>query len=526
LIGVPYSLIGAGLAVLILCLVAAAIWLVVRRPFIGLGVLVAGMAFHNFMLMVLLALRTPPLLIRVVQGWKEIVLGVLIVLAVRKLVSARKQGWVRHLIPTDWIAIAFSGVLTVYLLLPPEFLAGSANFLQRLIAFRIAVLIPLLYFLGRVFSNPSESDLKATSWLIVGAGGVVGAFGLYELWFVPTEKWLDWGINLYSSWLGFKYQGPAGLPENFFQTLPDGLLLRRMVSTYISPLGIAYTGLLGWPIAVTLIDRPALSRRTATVIGIVAAFLLLGILFSVTRLALLMLAAEAVVLALLLRTRVMAGLAVLVVASVVSLLFVYPLHGPVVDPSLLPGESTHHTILYIGDPSFAEHLRALIGDVKVIWQNPFGLGLGASVNRFVQAGTAGTAGTGESALLGIFGDTGVFAGALYLTLYLLSLYSGLRAVSLAKERSLALALPLVAAVGGLMLIPITLTSDVWADFSVTFLFWWAAGYAATMATRKSAIAPNEGPYSVDRQSTRLIDKLGTRASRQSHVLMQSHQRST
>jgi len=29
---------------------------------------------------------------------------------------------------------------------------------------------------------------------------------------------------------------------NFFVTLPDGTLLRRMVSTYISPLGIAYTG--------------------------------------------------------------------------------------------------------------------------------------------------------------------------------------------------------------------------------------------------------------------------------------------
>jgi hypothetical protein len=49
--------------------------------------------------------------------------------------------------------------------------------------------------------------------------------------------------------------------------------------------------------------------------------------------------------------------------------------------------------------------------------------------------------------------------------------------------SLSLALPLVASVGGLVLIPITLTSDVWADFSVTFLYWWAAGYSASVATR-------------------------------------------
>ena len=525
-IGVPSPVIGAGLAVLLLCLVGAGILLVLRRPFIGLGVLVAGMAFHNFALMVLLALHTPPLLIRIVQSWKEIVLGVLILLAARQVLRAREQGWVRRLIPTDWIAIAFSGVVVVYLLLPSEFFAGNASFLQKLVAFRIAMLIPLVYFLGRVFSNPSEPDLRLTSWLIVGAGGVVGAFGLYELWFVPTEKWLDWGINLYSSWLGFTYHGPAGLPENFFQTLPDGLLLRRMVSTYISPLGIAYTGLLCWPIAVILVDRPLLRRRTAILTGIAVALLLLGILFSVTRLALLMLAAEAVVLAFLLRTRITAGLGVLVVISVVSLLFLYPLHGPVVDPSLLPGVSKQHTVLYVGDPSFQEHWRALFGDLRVIWQYPFGLGLGASVNRFVQAGSGGPAGTGESALLGIFGDAGILAGALYVGLYGLSLYSGLRAVGSAGRRSLALALPLVASVGGLMLIPITFTSDVWADFSVTFLFWWAAGYAASIATRRSAMAPGEAPHAVDRQSARLIDKLGTLASPWSRVLMQSRPRSS
>jgi len=91
-------------------------------------------------------------------------------------------------------------------------------------------------------------------------------YGDTGLWFVPTARWLDWGVNLFSNWLGFQYKGPAGLPENFFQTLPDGLLLRRMVSTYISPLGIAYTGLLAWPIAVVTSNRTrdvhdALKRR-------------------------------------------------------------------------------------------------------------------------------------------------------------------------------------------------------------------------------------------------------------------------
>jgi hypothetical protein len=315
----------------------------------------------------------------------------------------------------------------------------------------------------------------------------VGVFGLYELWFVPTARWLDWGVNLFSNWLGFAYKGPAGLPENFFQTLPDGLLLRRMVSTYISPLGIAYTGLVSWPIAVVLLDRPFRGRRMAIVTGLAAAFLLIGILFSVTRLALAMLAGEALLLGLLVRTKLAVGLVPVVLASVAAILIWYPSFGPVVDPYLLPGESHRHTIIYIGDPSFLEHMRALVGDMRVLKQAPFGVGLGGSVHRFVQPGN-GTAGTGESALLGVFGDVGIVGGLLYLALYGLAVYFGLRALSAAPRHTLAMAIPLVASVGGLVLIPITLTSDVWADFSVTFLFWWAAGYSAAVATRRRAPA--------------------------------------
>ena len=478
----PSSVVGAGLAVLLLCLAAAGLWLVWRRPFLGLGVLVAGMAFHNFALMVLLGLHTPPLLIRVVQSWKEVVLVLLGLMAAARLLRERERWKLNRLVAMDWIALAFTAVLIVYLFLPSGLLPGTSSFLQRLFAFRTAVLIPLLYLFGRVFSKPSEGDLRDAGWLIVGAGAVVGAFGLYELWFVPTGQWLDWGVNLFSSWLGFKYNGPAGLPANFFQSLPDGLLLRRMVSTYISPLGIAYTGLLAWPVAVVLLDRPQRSRRIVAVTVLAAAFLLLGILFSVTRLALLLLAIESVVLALLLRTRLVVALVPVTVASVAAILFLYPLVGPVVDPYLLPGESHRHTILYIGDPSFAEHLRALAADLLLVMQHPLGTGLGGSVHRFVQT-TVDTAGTGESAVLGVFGDVGVVGGVLYVALYCLSIYYGLRALLRSRPRSLQLALPLVAAAGGLVLIPITLTSDVWSDFSVTFLYWWAAGYSATLARR-------------------------------------------
>ena len=45
---------------------------------------------------------------------------------------------------------------------------------------------------------------------------------------------------------------------------------------------------------------------------------------------------------------------------------------------------------------------------------------------------------------------------------------------------------MVAVVGGLALIPITMTSDLWGDFSVTFLFWWAVGSCASPAFGNAA----------------------------------------
>jgi hypothetical protein len=49
-------------------------------------------------------------------------------------------------------------------------------------------------------------------------------------------------------------------------------------------------------------------------------------------------------------------------------------------------------------------------------------------------------------------------------------------------------------------VPITLTSDLWADLSVTFLFWWAAGASAALAAR-AAVVQEDAKRAVDAPST-------------------------
>lgn len=471
-------------------LTGAGAWLVWRRPFIGVGLLVAGMAFHSFALMWLLHLGTPTPLVRVFQAWKEILLVVLAAILCLRLWRSRQNG-LRGLIATDWIALAFAAVAVIYFLLPSSLFHSGINLSQRLVGFRIAILIPLLYFLGRGLGAASDRERLAVVWITLGSAAVMTLFGIFELFLVPTRTWLDWGINGYTSFLGFTYHGPAGLPENFFLTLPNGTLVRRMVSTYISPLGIAYTGLLLFPLGVAVMDR-RVPQQTARWIAMLTTLLIVGVVLSITRLALMALVAEGVLLWLVLRRAWIAALVPVLLLAALVAIFPYTTIAPAVDRNLGVVHGVSLEWGFSNDSSTREHYGYLVQDVKFDLGHPLGLGTGASTIRY-----GSFVGTGESALLGMFGDLGVIGGGLYLALYLLAIWNGWRALRMSRRGSLEETLPLVAMVGGLGLFPITMTSDVWGDLSVTFLFWWAAGAAATLSRRAMRVVPREDWHKED-----------------------------
>ena len=477
------SIAGDALALLLGAGIIAMGWMTWRRPFLSLGFLVAGMAFHNFVVMVLLRLGTWSLLVRGVQAWKEFLLAVLLVVAATHFWRARRETTLR-VMPLDWIAVAFLLVMVVYLVIPNDITGGHATFGQRLAAFRLTALMPLLYAYGRTFHPSGERDVRTVAWLIVGAAAVVGAFGLIELWLVPTREWLNWGVNQFSALLGYHYNGPSGLPENFFQTLGPNAYLRRMVSTYISPLGIAYTGLLVFPLAVMLIEGPQ-ARLRRVLAATAMTLLVLGIMFSVTRLALVALVGESVLVATFLRRPWQQGLVVLLLVGVLATLFGYPAIGPIVDSNLNPlAHGGGGGLVSAGDPSLLEHIRTVTADLKVAITHPLGLGLGSAGSSSIRFGgdpQNPNYALGESAVLTMYVDAGVIGGTLYVLFYLYGLVVAGQSLLRNRRQVWQAAPAMVALIGGLSLIPITFTSDVWGDLSVTFLFWWAVGYAASLA---------------------------------------------
>jgi hypothetical protein len=480
---------GIVLVVLLLGLLAVALRTAIASPFRALGILVAGMAVHNFLLMILLRLGTPDLLVRLLQAWKEIILLALLGVALWTGWRRWQAGSRPQLRMIDGLVVAFTVVALIYFVLPGSLLQSHATLTQRALGLRVLLLIPVLYLFGRIFPPRGRSDLTWVATLIVGAAGLVGLFGMIELWLVPTAQWLGWGVNQLSAWLGFTYHGPSGLPENFFQTTAEGILLRRMVSTYVSPLAIAYTGLLVVPLGIALlVDRhPRLRQFAAVALGLTV----LGILFSVTRLALAVLVAELALLYVLWRRRWLIPATLLMAVAVVLMIYQYPRIGPLVDRNLvaIASRPTGMHIASQSDPSAREHLQQLIQDLDFVRHHPLGAGIGSSVHRY---GT--TAGTGESAVFDVFGEIGVVGGVLYVVIYLAGIVYGLRGFFRRRDHPLVSALALTAAVGGLVLIPITLTSDVWSDFSVTFLFWWAVGYSVMLATSATTtLSRGSGP---------------------------------
>jgi hypothetical protein len=471
------TIIGVLAVLLLAVLYAAGIRAILQVPFRALGILVGGMAFHNLVLMILLRLGTPHVLVRVVQAWKEGILLLLMVLVARIGLRAWHTGRRPNLAFLDWVMVAFTLVVVVYALIPASVFSVPVTLSQKLIAIRVDLLLPALYLFGRVFWSNRRADLVWVLGAIVGSAAVVGLFGAIELWLIPTRAWVDLGANQLSAWLGFTYHGPGGLPENFFQTSSEGLLLRREVTTYVSPLGVAYAGLLIVPLAIVFARRPWRSRWGRLLAVALLGLAVVGVLFSLTRLALALMALEVGLLALLFRRLWLYAATALVGIGVVLMLYVYPQFGPLVDRQL--NTVSHNQALHIvnrTDPSLREHFGLLGYDLEYVRLHPLGTGLGSAIHRF---GTS--QGTGESAIFDFFGELGVVGGALYLPMYVLMLLAGLRALLRARGDLLLGALPLVASIGGLMLFLITLTSDVWGNLAVTFLFWWAAGYSVTLA---------------------------------------------
>jgi O-Antigen ligase len=421
----------------------------VKRPVWILHVFVVGLALHNVAMAELYAAGVRGTALDVVSAWKEALLALGLLLVLRA--HGRRPF---RLLPADWLALAYGAFVVLYALLPQHALGGGATRHGVLLALRHDLAPVAAYVFGRGLGL-SVREFRALGATILATAVGVAAFGLIDIYAIPLSWWRSSGApGWFTRQLGFDYQGLSGLPENFLYNTGNEVPLRRLVSSFLSPLASSYLLVVALLLAAAwrLRLRPPLGLWLGTV-----ALLYAALLFTHSRSSELALAFGLLVFALARpQWRLwLAGSAVLVVG--VGLVFVkvyphvapqttytphelecqrrnaHPEQGPPLPNCGYQGSAVgpvrrleaglaagRPAVSGISDASTESHWRSLRAGVETVLRHPQGYGLGNAGSTAARTGVTIKAGESTYTELGV--ETGLVGGLLFIAWSLVLLW--------------------------------------------------------------------------------------------------------
>jgi len=382
------------------------------RPVWALHVLVVGLALHNLVLSQLWHAGLHGSALSAVAAWKD----VLVVGALAAVVLARgglpwDGGW------ADRLALLFAGLVVLYGLIPQSALGGAATHRGVLYGARHDLLPVGAYFLGRGLEL-SGRELRALGRTVVLTAAGVAAYGLADVFLVPLSWWRRSGApGWFHDQLGLTYRGLSYLPENFVYNAGNGVVYRRLVSTFLSPLATSFllvVALLALVAAVT-----ASPRRSRAMPGI-GLLLFAALLWTHTKSALIALVAGLVVLALARRSAL--PLATALVAGAVGFAFIHEYRHVAPRTHFTAAELRYQEAqAHRAGPAGAisgnqaehnEHVSSLREGIRRVVHHPQGFGLG---NAGVTAARTGVAiEAGESTYTEVGVETGLLGALVFI----------------------------------------------------------------------------------------------------------------
>jgi hypothetical protein len=469
-----------GLYALILAVAAFAVW---RRPLLSFFLYVVGLAFHNAAMAGLYAAGVRGSTLTAITAWKEILLAVALVRVGGEAARARRLPF--RPVAADWLALAFAVLVVVYALIPQSVLGGQAGHKAVALGLRHDLVPVGTFFLGR-FLLLGRDDLRRLAWTLLAVAAVVAGLGLIDVYAVSIGWWRTNGvIDYFHRHLGYDYHGTGtrtepggavyGLPENFIYNVGGGKpFVRRLVSTFLSPLASAYLFVVALLVGVTVLRRRAAAIALAIVTGA-------GLLWTYSRSSLAALAIGLVVLAALQRRLVLLATAVAVVAVGIGWAHVFPKIGPTGNwtkadlryqnrigkggPASFSGTSGN-------EPSLHSHWVSLKQGVRTMVHHPQGYGLGNVGQTASRTNTPLKAGESNYTELGV--ELGLLGALLWIAwgLAVFVRVLGTPAVAAAFAAILALAVQ----------------TDVIGDPWVAYCVWGLAGTTCARSVRASRFA--------------------------------------
>jgi len=466
-----------GLYALLLAAAAIAVW---RRPLVALYLFIVGLALHNAVMAALYAAGVRGATLTAITAWKEILLAVVIVRLGLDAWRARRLPF--RIVAADWLALAFGTLVVIYALIPQSALDGLAGHKAVALALRHDLVPVAAYFLGRSLVLHRE-DLRRLGWTLLGVAGLVAGIGLVDVYAVSIGWWRTNGVvDYFHRHLGYNYHGTGvrlepdhsvyGLPENFIYNVGgDKPFLRRLVSTFLSPLASGYLFVVALLVAFRL-------RWTVLVLSVLVAA---GLLWTFSRSSLVALAAGLVVLAAIRRRPVELAAAVAVIGVAVAWAHLFPKIGPTgtftkVDvtyqQAIGRNGPKHFSAASSSEPSLHEHWLALKDGVRTMIHHPQGYGLGNVGQTASRTNTPLKAGESNYTELGV--ELGILGALLWIAWGLAVL------IGLARKREARMAAAFAA------ILALAVQTDVIGDPWVAYCVWALAGALLTRPQERLA----------------------------------------
>jgi len=430
-----------------------------RFPRYALYAFIVGLPLHNVAMATLWDLGVRDTALDVVSAWKEVLLA-----AALAVVVWRQRGLPFKSTAADWLALAFAAFVVLYALLPQGWLDGDATTRGVVFGVRHHLTPVAAFLLGRSLHFGSD-ELRRIGFLLLGAAAAVAAWGLIDVYAISLDTWRNSGVpGWYDEQLGLEYRGLSGLPENFVYNPGDERPVRRLVSTFLSPLATAYMLLA----AILLAATWPRARWLSAALGL----LLVGLLFTYSRTAIAALALGLVVLAYALRSWWPVAAAVVLVAVGVAFVQAYPDIGP--ETRFTPAEleiqraggrenPTSGDPLDPDESSIDSHWDNLRDGAETVARHPQGYGVG---NAGVTASrTGGDVKAGESTYTELGVDLGLLGALAFI------------AWNLALLRLLLRTTPWLAATFAAVLV-LGVQTDVIGVHWLAFVLWTLAGERA------------------------------------------------
>lgn len=255
----------------------------------------------------------------------------------------------------DWVALAIVIMASIYLFIPDAFFGRSSTTSQRIFGFRTALVPYLAYLLGRTIQYKSSS-VKKSIWLLIIICSAVTIFGIFELILIPREDLISGLIPYFI----LKGGDPSSYNSDTLSYIVSfgGIKFKRMMSSFLSPLGLAY--FLIFPVALALSIKRYKFGVTRYFKFVLLFMLIIPVVLSNTR---------AVIACALLMFIIAYGadkLYKLVIIIITTSIIIYftPINSIVTDT------------VKVSDSSSKAHLFAYVVGTNQILRNPLGIGLG------------------------------------------------------------------------------------------------------------------------------------------------------